>query len=122
MQLQNAIYNHNAVLNRNFNLPFSIFNSKHLSVSLLLMCLGWQSRAADYQWENGPGFRRAKLLPASAGKEGFTLLPPEQTRICFTIALSEQRTLSSEVLPSGSGVAAGDVDGDGLSDLYFLRA
>jgi hypothetical protein len=97
----------------------SFFNPKREFVSLLLMCLGLQLLVADYQWESGPGFRRAKLLPTGAGKEGFTLLPPEQTGIFFTNALSEQRTLSSEILPSGSGVAAGDVDGDGLCDLYF---
>jgi len=37
----------------------------------------------------------------------------------FTNTLSEQRALSSQILPSGSGVAAGDVDGDGRCDLYF---
>jgi hypothetical protein len=116
-QLQNADGNDNASLNLNL-LP-SFFNPKREFVSLLLMCLGLQLLVADYQWESGPGFRRAKLLPAGAGKEGFTLLPPEQTGIFFTNAMSEQRTLSSEVLPSGSGVAAGDVDGDGLCDLYF---
>ena len=104
---------------RSYHLIFSIRNPKHVFVLLLLLCPGWQSLVADYPWEKGPGFRRAKLLPGGAGKEGFTLLPPEQTGIFFTNALSEQRTLSSEVLPSGSGVAAGDVDGDGLCDVYF---
>src|SRR6266404_9126224 len=85
-----------------------------LSVLVSLQALG-----ADYQWENGPGFRRAKLQPVGAGKDGFTLLPGEQTGVLFTNFLSEQRALASQILPSGSGVAAGDVDGDGWCDLYF---
>jgi len=97
----------------------SIFNPKRAIFWLQLICVGSQLPAADYNWENGPGFRRAKLAPKGAGREGFTLLSPEQTGIVFTNALSEQRTLSSQILPSGSGVAAGDVDGDGWCDLYF---
>lgn len=85
---------------------------------LLLFC-GSTLLAAEHQWENGPGFRRIEAAPESAGKDGFTLLHPEQTGVLFTNGLSEQRTLSSEILPNGSGVAAGDVDGDGLCDLYF---
>ncbi|HWV99022.1 MAG TPA: FG-GAP-like repeat-containing protein [Candidatus Acidoferrum sp.] len=46
-------------------------------------------------------------------------MPPSQTGIFFTNVLSEERALASQILPSGSGVAAGDVDGDGLCDLYF---
>ena len=69
--------------------------------------------SAAYDWEIGPGFRRAKLQPSGMGKDGFTLLPGEQTGVLFTNYLSEQRMLASQILPSGSGVAAGDVDGDG---------
>ncbi len=75
--------------------------------------------SAAYDWENGPGYRRAKLQPVGAAKDGFTLLSGEQTGVRFTNSLSEQRSLSSQILPSGSGVAAGDVDGDGWCDLYF---
>ena len=83
------------------------------------MVLLWAGHASAYDWQDGPGYRRARLEPVGSGKEGFTLLSPEQTGIFFTNSLSEQRTLASEILPNGSGVAAGDVDGDGLCDLYF---
>ena len=82
----------------------------------LLTCLS-MSHAAS--WETGPGYRRLKIEPIGAGKDGFTLVSPESTGICFSNALSEERGLGSQILPSGSGVAAGDVDGDGLCDLYF---
>ncbi|HTL54412.1 MAG TPA: VCBS repeat-containing protein [Candidatus Limnocylindrales bacterium] len=75
--------------------------------------------ARSYDWQNGPGYRRAPLRPIGEGKDGFTLLEPQSTGIVFTNFLSEERTLASQILPSGSGVAAGDIDGDGLCDLYF---
>ena len=70
-------------------------------------------------WETGPGYRRLKIEPIGSGKDGFTLLAPEKTGILFTNKLAHERGLASQILPSGSGVAAGDVDGDGLCDLYF---
>ncbi len=89
-----------------------------MQVVLLVFSCAAESSVSP-EWELGPGYRRAKVQPLGAGKDGFTLLAPEQTGIFFTNFLSEQRTLSSQILPSGSGVAAGDVDGDGWCDLYF---
>lgn len=92
---------------------------RSLIITAILALTLSRALSSGYNWESGPGYRRAKLHPVGAGKDGFTLLPPEQTGIFFTNTLSEKRALSSQILPSGSGVAAGDVDGDGLCDLYF---
>lgn len=54
-------------------------------------------------------------------RSGFTLLSPADTGLSFTNALPEQRHLTNQILLNGSGVAAGDVDGDGRCDLYFAR-
>ena len=53
------------------------------------------------------------------GKPGFTLMAPNVTGITFTNRLAQQRHLTNQILLNGSGVAAGDVDGDGWCDLYF---
>jgi hypothetical protein len=76
--------------------------------------------AADqYDWKPGPGYRSAELAVPQNGKTGFTLLPPESTGIFFTNQLPAQRHLTNQILLNGSGVAAGDIDGDGWCDVYL---
>ena len=69
----------------------------------------------------GVGYRSAPLTVPQTGKAGFMLLAPSATGIIFTNFLPEQRHLTNQILLNGSGVAAGDIDGDGLCDLYFCR-
>lgn len=71
------------------------------------------------QWQEGNGYRFAELLLPKTGKTGFSLLAPEATGIFFTNFLAQERHLTNQILLNGSGVACGDVDGDGWCDLYF---
>ncbi|MEE8135294.1 MAG: FG-GAP-like repeat-containing protein [Gemmatimonadales bacterium] len=73
------------------------------------------------QWEEGDGYRSRPLNIPKRGHSGFSLLTPRETRITFENNVSEQQALENEHVFNGSGVAAGDVDGDGLVDLYFAR-
>jgi len=57
-------------------------------------------------------------LPTT-GKTGFTRLPADQAGIAFTNLLSDALVAQNRILENGSGVALGDVDGDGLCDIYF---
>lgn len=59
--------------------------------------------------------------PVKAGSL-FTLLPSSQTNIDFTNSLTEglnTNVLVYEYFYNGGGVAIGDVNGDGLQDIYF---
>jgi len=70
-------------------------------------------------WQEGKGFRSAPLSVVTGTHAEFTLLAPGATGIHFTNFLPEQRYRTNTVLLNGSGVAAGDVDGDGWCDLFF---
>lgn len=59
------------------------------------------------------------MQPTAPGRSGFALLGPGTTGVAFTNILSAQRAAENQIRLNGSGVAAGDVDGDGWCDLYF---
>src|SRR5262249_40596253 len=69
--------------------------------------------------ESGPGFTSRALTMPSTGKAGFTRLPASLTGITVTNRLSDAEAAANQIRMNGSGVAAGDVDGDGRCDLYF---
>jgi hypothetical protein len=90
--------------------------------------VNWQATALLFSFplvinglaaEEEPAYRAIPLSVPATGKTGFTLLPASETGITFTNRLSLRRGLVNQNLMNGSGVAAGDVDGDGLVDLYF---
>lgn len=86
-------------------------------LALLLICSPPVLSAAE--WQSGPGFRSAELTVPKSGKTGFTLLLPTATGIVFSNTVPESVHLTNQILLNGSGVAAGDVDGDDWCDLYF---
>ncbi len=65
------------------------------------------------------GVRTSPVQPGTAGRPGFTLLSPDSTGVHFTNVLGGDLALTNAVAHNGSGVAIGDVDGDGLNDIYF---
>ncbi|MSU62039.1 MAG: hypothetical protein EXS31_06535 [Pedosphaera sp.] len=89
-----------------------------LAVSLLFTILA-TAAPSQLDWHQHPTHRQATLtIPASA-RSGFTTLEPAITGITFTNTLADERSLTNQIFLNGSGVAAGDIDGDGLCDLYF---
>jgi hypothetical protein len=89
---------------------------------LLPFVLLWETAAAfaaELKWEPIPAGRRAILSVPVQGKAGFTLMPANQTGVLFTNVLSDARAAENQIRLNGSGVALGDVDGDGLPDIYL---
>jgi hypothetical protein len=60
-----------------------------------------------------------RLSVPKEGKTGFTLLDNSKTGVLFTNLLPASRWITNVNLVSGSGVALGDYDGDGLCDIYL---
>src|SRR5690242_17569253 len=71
--------------------------------------------------ESGGGFGSVPVKVATNGRTGFTQLSPVDTGIFFTNQLTVERYLTNQIYLNGSGVAAGDVDGDGRCDLFFCH-
>jgi hypothetical protein len=69
--------------------------------------------------ETGPGYRSWALKVPATGHVGFSRLPGSVTGITFTNHLSDAAAAANQIRMNGSGVAAGDIDGDGWCDLYF---
>ena len=77
--------------------------------------------AADLSWVDGPGHRSASLRISGEREAGFERLPSAFTGLNFTNRLFGEMFLTNAVAHNGAGVAASDVDGDGLCDLYFAN-
>src|SRR5882757_5616631 len=87
-------------------------------LAVLAGLLGTLSDAAAQSWHEENGFRWTELRVPKDGHSGFTLLSPDQTGITFTNPLDEH-AIVNRVLANGSGVAVGDIDHDGLPDVFF---
>lgn len=82
--------------------------------SLFALLLVGTLHAAPLSWTDAPGYRFAPVQPA-ASKVGFTAMPG----VTFTNRIPAERHYTNQILLNGSGVAAGDIDGDGWCDLFF---
>jgi hypothetical protein len=66
----------------------------------------------------GAEFTTRRLDVPVGGKAGFTLMQPAETGVMFTNILADAAAEKNRILENGSGVALGDIDGDGLVDIY----
>ena len=62
---------------------------------------------------------RRLLMPPGEGAVGFESVAPISTGIQFTNRLTEAAGAANRVLENGSGVALGDVNGDGRLDIFL---
>ena len=90
-----------------------------LAVAVILgMALVATAATPDAGWELQPWGRHRALSPAGPGRTGFTLLAPAATGVTFTNRLDDEAAAANQIKLNGSGVALGDVDGDGWCDVY----
>ncbi|MDZ7694058.1 MAG: FG-GAP-like repeat-containing protein [Balneolaceae bacterium] len=73
------------------------------------------------EWHQKEGYRWAELSPGYFGGTGFEKMEASATSIQFENIISEDLSEENRNYLNGSGVAAADVDGDGLVDLYFAK-
>ncbi|MFQ5691118.1 MAG: FG-GAP repeat domain-containing protein, partial [Gemmatimonadota bacterium] len=86
----------------------------------LLAWVGCGRGGAPGAWHEEGSYRWRELRVRGHG-EGFTSLPARRTGITFTNSLSDAAIMQNQNLLAGSGVALGDVDGDGRVDIYLAR-
>lgn len=63
----------------------------------------------------------APVRSDSARSSGFTQVPPRDSGLWFTNRLTGDAYLTNAVAHNGAGLAIGDVDGDGLPDIYVCN-
>lgn len=72
-------------------------------------------------WHEAEGYRWREVHAAQGVRSGFTVLAPARTGITDSNAVPDSALALNRHLAQGSGVAAGDVDDDGLVDIYLAR-
>lgn len=90
-------------------------------LAVVLIVASGCSSQPELQWNEAEGYRWAELRPGGSSQAGFKLLGSSRTGVTFRNDLREDLARENRHYLNGSGVAAGDVDGDGLVDLYFSR-
>ncbi len=100
---------------------------RHIGPSYPLSSRGASGRRGRWPWVFAvtlagtllAGSVAVPLLPAQPGRTAFELLPAAAAGIGFTNRLTPEAIVRNQNFMNGSGVALGDVDGDGRCDLYL---
>jgi hypothetical protein len=75
----------------------------------------------ERDWKQEEGYRWAELDPGSGSGPGFRKRSSSATGIEFENQLTDADIKQNQHFMNGSGVAAGDINGDGWPDLYFAQ-
>ena len=80
-----------------------------------------RQRSGDAAWhdDTSGGYSWRELAVPTRGTAGFKPLDGPATGIAHRNDVDDEHAIANRNLLIGSGVAAGDVDGDGLPDLFF---
>jgi hypothetical protein len=72
-------------------------------------------------WTQGDGFRYQELNVQGRSRTGFTEIDSQRSGIKAVNAVSQDAIIANRHMMHGSGIAIGDVTGDGLPDVYVAR-
>lgn len=75
----------------------------------------------EYNWHQEDSYAWAELYTDNWENTGFEKLDLSSSGIQFTNTVRETSILENRNFLNGSGIATGDVDGDGLVDIYFAQ-
>src|SRR5438309_9980079 len=96
---------------------FRLFSGNH--GLLLLLLIFFESRGFAADWIAEQGFRFRELAVPQPGRNHLTEVSSNETGVTFRSDVAEDRGVENSIRLAGTGVAAGDVDGDGRCDLFF---
>jgi hypothetical protein len=88
-------------------------------VVLLMASLSCGAPPVDTSWHNESWGRWRALDVRSARSPGFSQLDSAATGVTHANVVDDEHALANRNLIIGAGVALGDVDGDGLADLFL---
>lgn len=90
-------------------------------IIIIITVLGCTPEKIEFNWVEDEGLRWADLKIYENMSPGFEQISSSITGIEIENTLTDDQINENRVLLNGSGVAAGDIDGDGLTDLYFTN-
>lgn len=99
-----------------------MFKRQNLICLSLIFAFGFLfgcSSSSDLEWVEENGYKWAEVSPGFFGSTGFKQLSSSRTNITFVNSMSREKIGENRHFLNGSGVAAGDINGNGLVDLYF---
>ena len=95
----------------------SLSNPRLALCALLALACG--RHATDTSWHQETGYRWRALDVGSGSRVGFTPLPARKTGLTHRNDVDDRHAMANRNLLIGAGIAVGDVDGDGLPDVFL---
>ena len=75
--------------------------------------------AVDTSWHQEKGYRWHELAVPRRGHAGFEMLKSSSTGLTHANVVDDEHAMANRDLLTGAGVATGDIDGDGLPDVFL---